>query len=104
MNLNIRCGQMTMALIAQMAIHQLPTRLGDPLCSWDAKHLAKDLFQGLGGDARVTRDTIIVTYYNAANTGLLRAHYEGLPDKLAEHHTDRCVPWLYGFKLDFRFR
>lgn len=30
-NLNIRYGQMTMALIAQAAIHQLRTRLGEPV-------------------------------------------------------------------------
>ncbi len=30
MNLNIRYGQMTMALIAQTVIHQLRTRLGEP--------------------------------------------------------------------------
>jgi hypothetical protein len=104
MNLDIRYGHMTMALIAQAAIHQLRTRLGEPMSSWDANHLAKDLFQGLDGDVRVTRDTILVTYYNAPNVELLREHYEGLPDKLVKEHIDPCVPWLYGYKLDFRFR
>jgi hypothetical protein len=104
MNLNIRYGQMTMALIAQTAIHQLRTRLGEPVSGWDATHLAKDLFQGLDGDVRVSRDTIIVTYYNAPNADLLRTHYQGLPDKLTRDRIDPAVPWLYGFKLDFRFR
>jgi hypothetical protein len=45
-NLHIRYGQMTLALIAQAAIHRLRQRLGQPICSWDANHLAKDLFQG----------------------------------------------------------
>ena len=31
-------------------------------------------------------------------------HYEGLPDRLLAEHVDPHVPWLYGFKLDFRFR
>ena len=53
MNLNIRYGQMTMALIAQAAIHGLRHRLGDPYCHWDANHLAKDLFFRLEGDVRV---------------------------------------------------
>ena len=66
--------------------------------------LAKDLFQGLDGDVCVTRDTILVTYYNAPNQELLRAHYQGFPDKLAAEHIDPRVPWLYGFKLDFRFK
>jgi len=104
MNLEIRYGQMTMALLAQAAIHQLRMRLGEPINGWNANHLAKDLFQGLDGDVRVTRDTILVTYYNAPNQELLRAHYQGFPDKLAAEHIDPRVPWLYGFKLDFRFK
>lgn len=104
MNLNIRYGQMTLALIAQAAIHQLRTRLGEPVNHWDANHLAKDLFQGLDGDVRVNRDTIIVTYYNAPNADRLRLHYQGLPEKLANQHLEPGIPWLYGFKLDFRFR
>jgi hypothetical protein len=103
MNLDIRYGHMTMALMAQAAIHQLRTRVGEPVSSWDANSLAKHLFQGLDGDVRVTRDTILVTYYNARNTQLLREHYEGLPDKLVKDHIDPRIPWLYGYKLDFRF-
>jgi hypothetical protein len=103
-NLNIRYGQMTMALIAQAVIHQLRQRLGDPVRGWDAHHLAKDLFLGLDGDVRVTHDTIVVTYYNAPNTDLLRLHYEDLPAKLTQEQIDPRIPWLYDFKLDFRFR
>jgi hypothetical protein len=44
MNLNIRYGQMTLALIAQTVIHQFRTRLGEPYRTWDADHLACDLF------------------------------------------------------------
>lgn len=54
---------MTMALMAQALIHQLRQRIGEPHSSWDASHLAKDLFIGLDGDVRVEDDTIIVTYY-----------------------------------------
>ena len=104
LNLNIRYGQMTMALIGQALLHRLRLRLGAPISGWDANHLSKDLLQGLDGDVRVTRDTILVTYYNAPNAEHLRGHYEGLPEKLAAEHIDPCVPWLYGFKLDFRFR
>jgi hypothetical protein len=103
-NLNIRYGQMTLALVAQAAIHQLRKRLGDPISGWDANHLAKDLFQGLDGDVRVTHDTIVVTYYNARNAHLLRQHYEDLPTKLQAEGIDPRVPWLYDYKLDFRFR
>jgi hypothetical protein len=102
MNLNIRYGQMTMALIAQTAIYQLRQRLSEPYNKWDATHFAKDIFHGLEGDVRVTDDTIIVTYYNAPES--IRDHYEGLPEKLAGDNVDPGIPWLYGYRLDFRFR
>ena len=102
MNINIRYGRMTMALIAQAAIHQLRERLLEPYCQWDATHLAKDLLHGLEGDVRVTRDTIVVTYYNAPQE--LRSHYEDLPQKLAEANVEPTIPWLYNYQLDFRFR
>jgi hypothetical protein len=53
---------------------------------------------------RVTKDTIVVTYYNAANAESLRGHYQGLPGKLRAQGVDPEVPWLYGYKLDFCFR
>jgi hypothetical protein len=103
-NLNIRYGQMTMALIAQAAIDGLRKRLAPPAANWDAKHMATAYFAGLEGDLRVEGDTIIVTYYNAPDADRLREHYEGLPAKLREERVDPRVPWLYGFELDFRFR
>ena len=104
LNLNIRYGQMTMALIAQTAIHQLRQRIGAPFQSWDAAHLGKNLFAGLDGDIRVHGDTIVVTYYNAPNVDVLASHYEDLPAKLEADHIDPHIPWLYNFKLDFRFK
>lgn len=102
MNLNIRYGQMTMALIAQAAIHRLRQRLPEPYCNWDAGHLAKDIFHGLEGDVRVTNDTVVVTYYNAPDE--IRPHYEHLPEKLSDEGVEPTVPWLYNYQLDFRFR
>jgi hypothetical protein len=104
LNLHIRYGQMTLALLAQAAIHQLRRRLGEPFLTWDAAHLAKSLFQGIDGDLRVTDDTILVTLYNPPNAQQLRHHYEHLPHKLAHEGVDPHIPWLYNFKLDFRFR
>lgn len=103
-NLNIRYGQMTMALVAQAVLHRLRCRIGEPFNTWDAGHLADCLLGGLEGDVRVKHDTIIVTYYNAPNTDRLRRHYEELPARLAEEHVDPKIPWLYNFMLDFRFR
>jgi hypothetical protein len=103
-NLNIRYGHMTMALLAQAALRRLRLRLGEPMASWDARHLAKDVLQGLEGDVRVTADTIVVTYYNAPQAELLRGHYEGLPGKLRAQGVNPAIPWLYGYQLDFCFR
>jgi len=103
LNLNIRYGQMSLALVAQAIIHQFRQRLGKPYQSWDAVHLARSVFSGLEGDVRVGQDTILVTYYNAPNAALLQEHYQNLPEKLQAQKIDPRVPWLYNFKLDFRF-
>lgn len=104
LNLNIRYGHMTLALVAQAVVHQFRQRLGAPFATWDATHLAKDVFCGLEGDVRVQDDTIVVTYYNAPNVQLLREHYEHLPAKLNAQKVNPQIPWLYNFKLDFRFK
>jgi hypothetical protein len=95
---------MTMALVAQAAIHQMRQRLGQPFSQWDASHLAREIFGALEGDLRVKDDTILVTYYNAPHRDRLRQQYENLPDKLQQEGIEPTLPWLYGFKLDFRFR
>jgi hypothetical protein len=104
MNLNIRYGQMTMALLAQAACHMMRQRLGPPFDHWDAAHVAKDFFRGLEGDIRVRHDTIVVTYYNAPNADLMKNHYEHMPQKLDSEGIQSTIPWLYDFKLDFRFK
>lgn len=103
LNLNVRYGQMTLALVAQAALHGLRTRLGEPWKNAEAACLARDLFTALDGDIRVHDDTILVTIYNAPNPERLRPHYENLPHILQAQHIDPRVPWLYNFKLDFRF-
>jgi hypothetical protein len=35
---------------------------------------------------------------------LLQKHYENLPHILEHENVDPRIPWLYNFKLDFRFR
>ena len=104
LNLNVRYGHLTLVLVAQGIIHQLRQRIGEPMAQWDATHLARNLFGGLEGDLRVEHDTIVVTYYNAPNASLLRQHYENLPEKLQKEGVDPRIPWLYNFKLDFRFK
>jgi hypothetical protein len=104
MNLNVRLGQMSTALIAQAVCDQLRKRLGDPFASWDARHFASAIFRGIDGDIRVSSNTILVTLYNAPKSDLLKKQYENLPQILERENVDPRIPWLYNFKLDFRFR
>ncbi len=104
MNLNIRYGQMSMALIAQAVTYQFRQRIGEPWSRWDASHLADALFRGVDGDLRVSNDTILVTFYNAPFAEKLKPHYERLPEKMAAQGIESRIPWLYGYKLDFRFK
>jgi hypothetical protein len=104
LNLNIRFGQMSMALVAQTVCAQLRKRLGDPFASWDARHFASAIFQGTDGDIRVRDNTIVVTLYNPPHPELLKKQYENLPQILESENVDPRIPWLYNFKLDFRFR
>lgn len=104
LNVNIRYAQMSMALIAQAALHQFRERLGEPYASWDAKHLSRAVLHGIDGDIRVWDDTIVVTLYNAPNVEQLRRHYEDLPAQLRREKVDPRIPWLYNYKLDFRFK
>jgi len=104
LNLHIRYGQMTMALVAQAVISQLRCQIGEPVSTRDAGHLATAILAGLEGDPRVVDDTIVVTYYNAPDADLLRQSFENLPEKLEAEGVSPSIPWLYDFKLDFRFR
>jgi hypothetical protein len=104
MNLNIQYGKMTMALFAQAANFMLRQRIGLPMAEWDASHLARDFFRALEGDIRVKHDTIIVTYYNARNAESIKSHYENLPERLTAEGIQPTIPWLYNYKLNFRFK
>ena len=104
MNLNVRYGHMSMALVAQAAISQFRQRVGPPWSEWDAKHLADAVFRGIDGDIKVSGDTIVVTLYNVPAVDKLRSCYEGLPEKLKAEQVEQRIPWLFGYKLDFRFK
>ncbi|NOZ04384.1 MAG: transposase [FCB group bacterium] len=104
MNLNIRYGRLSLALIAQAATYQLRKKLPVPYRSWTAEHLSDSIFRGIDGDLRVKDDTILVTLYNVPERLNLRRHYENLPEKLSREGTDPRIPWLFNLKLDFRFK
>jgi hypothetical protein len=49
-------------------------------------------------------DTIIVTLYNVPKELNLEQHYENLPQKLETEGINPKIPWLFNFKLDFKFK
>lgn len=103
-NLNIRYAKMSLALLAQAATYELRRQLPKPYNRWNAKHLADAVLGKIDGDIRVKDDTIIVTCYNAPKELKLHENYSGLPAKLMSEGINPNIPWLYNFKLDFRFK
>ena len=95
---------MIMSLLAQAAIHMHLKRIGALVSSWNSKHFANDVLKGLDGDARLKHDMIMVTYYNAPNSKLLKKHYDELPKELEDEGVVAEIPWPYDFKIDFRFK
>jgi hypothetical protein len=103
-NLNVRYGKMALALLAQAATYQLRQKLPNPYERWNAVHLADALFNKIDGDIRVKNDTILVTCYNVPKEFGLNDNYLNLPQKLESEGINPHVPWMYDFKLDFRFK
>ena len=103
-NLNIRYGKMSLALLAQAVVYQFRQKLPNQYQSWDALHLSDAIFRGIDGDIRVVDDTIVVTCYNVPQEYQLQKHYRNLPEKLASQGVNPKIPWLFNFKLNFRFK
>jgi len=103
-NLNIRYGKMSLALLAQAATYELRKKMPKPYNRWNSIHLADAVFSKMDGDIRVKDDTIIVTCYNAPKELNLQNNYQGLPVKLISEGINPKMPWLYEYKLDFKFK
>lgn len=103
-NLNIRYGKMSLALLAQAATYELRKKLPKPYSRWNSTHLADALFKKMDRDISVKDDTIFVTCYNAPKELNLQNNYKDLPAKLIAEGINPKIPWLYDYKLDFRFK
>lgn len=103
LNLNIRYGKLALAMIAQAGTYQLRRNLHSAYRSWNAEHLAREILGWAEGDIRVKDDTIVVTFYGDHNH-INPSRYENLPRILQDEGVDPHIPWLYNFKLDFRFK
>ena len=102
-NLNIRYGKLGLTMMAQAATYELRKNLRQEYQKWDAFHLANEVLNAADGDVRVKNDTIIVTFYGAPKH-INQKHYIGLPKILEAQNINPHIPWLYNFKLDFRFK
>jgi len=103
LNLNIRYGKLALDMMGQAATYGLRSKLKGPYQTWNAEHLAREVLAWVDGDIRVKDDTIVVTFYGAPDH-LDRSHYTNLPGILQAENIDPRIPWLYNFKLDFRFK
>jgi hypothetical protein len=103
LNLNIRYGMLALAMIAQAATYQLRNNLFENYKKWGACHLASEILAWTDGDVRVNGDTILVTVYNASKH-LKTEKYRNLPNILSKEGINPKIPWLFDFKLDFRFK
>lgn len=102
-NLNIRYGKLALALMAQAATYQLRKKMNEDYQKWDAKHLANEILAWSDGDIRAKGDTIIVTFYGAPKH-INPSDYVNLPTKLSGEGVNPRIPWLFDYKLDFRFK
>lgn len=102
-NLNIRYGNLALAMIAQGATYQLRRKLSGPYNKWNAEHLSKEVLAWGESDIRVKDDTIVVTFYGSS-AHLNPKDYVSLPNILTREGINPKIPWLYDFKLDFRFK
>ncbi len=90
---------------ADQSVHDLlEAHTVQPAEALQLARFASAIFRGIDGDIRIRDNTVLVTLYNAPHPDLLKPHYENLPQILEREHVDPRIPWLYNFKLDFRFR
>lgn len=103
LNLNVRYGKLALAMIAQAAIYQLRNRLKEDYRKWDARHLSNEVLAWADGDIRAKGDTIFITFYGKP-THLNTQNYINLPGKLTAEGLNPKIPWLFDYKIDFRFK
>ncbi len=71
---------------------------------WTAAHTAEQVLTNMEGDIRVKDDTIIVTFYRDHEELNLKNNFENMPQRLLSEGVNPKIPWLFDFKLDFKFK
>lgn len=103
-NLNIRYGKQSLALLAQAAAFRLRKNLPGPYRKWTAGMLSEKVLTNMEGDLRVKDNRIIVTYYRDHEDLSLREKYSNISSILENENISPKIPWLFDYKLEFRFK
>jgi hypothetical protein len=103
LNLNIRYARLAFSMMAQAATYQLRNKLKGDYNNWNAEHLAREILAWTDGDIKVEDDSIIVTIYDP-HKHLDTNKYVNMSRILENEGVNPKIPWLYDFKLDFRFK
>jgi hypothetical protein len=103
-NLNIKYGKQTLALLAQAALHKLRKNLPMPYENWTAAMLSEKVFTNMEGDIRVKDDFIVITYYKDHEHLNLKDKYSNISCLLENENVSPKIPWLFDYKLLFRFK
>jgi len=104
LNLNIRYGKQSLALIAQALVSQFREKLPKAYINWTAQSIADKVFSRFDADIKVKKNTIFVTYYGIPEEYGFKNHYSNMPQKLENENIDPRIPWLYDFKVDYIFK
>ncbi|WP_373524263.1 hypothetical protein [Aquiflexum sp.] len=100
----IRYGRQSLALLAQAAAFRLGKNLPEPQSRWTAAMLSEKVFTNMEGDIRVKDDTIIITYYKDHEVLSMRDKYHNISQQLENENISPEIPWIYDYKLEFRFK
>lgn len=103
-NLNIRYGKQSLALLAQAATYRFRQNLPEPYKQWTATSLAGEALANMEGDIRVKDDSIIVTLYKDHEKLNIEDKYSHISTILENEGVSPKIPWLFDYKLEFRFK
>lgn len=103
-NLNIRYGKQSLAMLAQAATYRFRQNLPGPYCQWTAESLADKALANMEGDIRVKDDHIIITYYKDHEPLEIKDKYSHISTVLENEGVSPKIPWLFDYKLKFRFK
>lgn len=103
-NLNVRYGRQSLALLAQAAAFGLRKKLPEPYSRWNAAMLSQKVLTNMEGDIRVKDDSIIITYYGDHEALGIKDKYHNISQQLENENISPKIPWLYDYKLEFRFK